>query len=125
MMGSMTKALPLLVILLSAMIMTGCGASVRNIPFKINSEPEGAHLIYKLSHPQDKSPSADWIYLGNTPFQGVRGINEDLLVDSTKITIKVMRAGYYDQIMEWDGASILEETETKGQITWSPRLSPQ
>lgn len=125
------RGLALTILLLTSMVVIGCGPSVRNIHFKVNSEPEGAHLVYRLSPmvenekmDSDQPVAADWIYLGNTPFQGMRRINDDLLVDSTKITLKVMRAGYYDQIKEWDGASFLDEAESKGRIIWFPRLSP-
>lgn len=127
--AAMLKFFTIVLFLFTSAALIGCGPSLTNIRFKVNSEPEGAHLVYRLSPMLDPESMdsgqpllSDWIYLGNTPFQGIRRINDDLLIDSTKVTLKVMRAGYYDQVKEWDGASFFEEAETRGQIFWTPRL---
>ena len=114
----------LVLVLASAWLVTACGPSVSNVRFKVNSAPEGAHLIYRVSD-QEFNMASDWIYLGNTPFQGVRRVKEEELGSSSKVTLKVMRAGYFDQVKEWDGPSFLEEAEGRGQILWTPRLIAQ
>ncbi|MDH4319048.1 MAG: hypothetical protein OEV64_11695 [Desulfobulbaceae bacterium] len=114
----------LVLVLASAWLVTACGPSVSNVRFKVNSAPEGAHLIYRVSD-QELNQASDWIYLGNTPYQGVQRIKEEELGDSSKVTLKVMRAGYFDQVKEWDGPSFLEEAEGQGQILWTPRLIAQ
>ncbi|MDH3346488.1 MAG: hypothetical protein OEM02_00110 [Desulfobulbaceae bacterium] len=111
-------------ILGATLLVTACGPSVSNVRFKVNSAPEGAHLIYRVSD-QELKKASDWIYLGNTPFQGVRRIKEEEMKESSKVTLKVMRAGYFDQVKEWDGQSFLEEAEGRGQILWTPRLISQ
>ncbi len=101
--------------------LTACGSSFKSVEFKVNTEPEGSHVVYRLSG-GDQPGTPDWIYLGNTPYRGVRLIDESGLSDNSKITLKVMHGGYYDQIKEWMGESFLEEAETKGYILWAPYL---
>ncbi len=101
--------------------LSACGSSVKNVQFKINTEPEGAHLVYRQVDKQKES-TADWIYLGNTPFRGVRVLDEKKISDTTKITLKVMHAGYYDQVKEWSGQSFIDEAEERGNIFWTPYL---
>ena len=106
------------------LVLSGCSSPTKTVRMKIHSEPEGAYIIYKVSG--TKMPCAGkWIYLGNTPYRGVHQFNEDELEEAGKITLKVMRPGYLDQIMEWDGAGFWEEVETKGVIFWTPELIPE
>ena len=96
---------------------------MQTVQFKINSEPEGAHVIMQVSTP-DTSGSADWIYMGNTPIRGVRQLDEDETEDAT-ITLKVIHTGYYDQVRKWDGESFWNEAVERGFIFWTPELVPQ
>ena len=113
----------LLVLILTAVFVSGCSSKVQTVQFKINSEPEGSHVVLNVSGP--KLPdSADWIYLGHTPIRGVRQISEDKVAEANKITLKVMHAGYYDQIREWDGESFWNEAVERGVIFWTPELIP-
>ncbi len=123
--GYMPAVLPrvLFPLLLAALFLGGCSGK-QAVQFKINSEPEGAHVVYRVTG--SESPGhGDWIYLGNTPIRSVRQLDEDTVSEADKITLKVMRAGYFDQIREWDGAAFWEEVSGKGVIFWTPRLVPQ
>lgn len=111
-----------LIILVVAALMTGC-SSVKTVQFKINSEPEGSHVVLQVTN-TDALGSGDWIYLGHTPIRGVRQLDQDA-TENAKITLKVMHAGYHDQIREWDGKSFWEETLERGFIFWTPELIPQ
>ena len=122
--GKSMRFVRLALLLGSALLVTACGPSVSNVRFKVNSAPEGAHLVYQVNN-QDLQKISDWIYLGNTPYKGVRRIHEKDLGASSKVVLKVMRAGYYDQVKEWDGPTFLEEAEGRGQILWTPRLIAQ
>jgi hypothetical protein len=106
---------------LLAVAVTGCSSKVHTVQFKINSEPEGSHVVLNVSGPKLPN-SADWIYLGHTPIRGVRQINKDKVAKANKITLKVMHAGYYDQIREWDGEAFWNEAVERGVIFWTPEL---
>ena len=108
---------------LLAVAVTGCSSKVQTVQFKINSEPEGSHVVLNVSGPKLPN-SADWIYLGHTPIRGVRQISEDKVAEANKITLKVMHAGYYDQIREWDGEAFWNEAVERGVIFWTPELIP-
>jgi hypothetical protein len=101
----------------------GCSSKTANVKFKINSEPEGSHVVMNISGPR-RANSGEWIYLGHTPIRGVRQISEDES-ENVKITLKVMHAGYYDQVREWDGEAFWNEAVEKGVIFWTPELVPQ
>ena len=107
-----------------AVTVTGCSSKTQTVQFKINSQPEGSHVVFNMSGPKLDN-SADWLYLGHTPIRGVRQIQKDKIVDASKITLKVMHAGYYDQIREWDGPTFWEEAVKKGVIFWTPKLIQQ
>jgi hypothetical protein len=100
----------------------GCGSDIQTVQFKINSEPEGSHVALNISGP-DRPRSSEWIYLGHTPIRIVRQFNEDDVPES-KITLKVMHAGYYDQVREWDGEVFLNEAVKGGVLFWTPELVP-
>ncbi len=121
------RALPKTCLLLFAALLllsvTGCSSKVQNVQFKINSEPEGSHVVMNISGPA-RADSTEWLYLGHTPIRGVRQISEDEL-ENVKITLKVMHAGYYDQLREWDGETFWNEAVEHGVIFWTPELIPQ
>ena len=104
-------------------LLSGCGDKITSVRFKVNSEPEGAYVVYQMSG--TKTPCAgEWIYLGNTPLQGVHQFSREQLENSDKITLKVMQPGYVDQKKDWDGDSFYEEAEEKGVIYWTPEMIP-
>jgi hypothetical protein len=115
-----------LVFLFGAMllVLSGCSSPTKTVRMKIHSEPEGAYIVYKVSG-SEVDCAGKWIYLGNTPYRGIHQFNEDELEEAGKITLKVMRPGYLDQIMEWDGPGFWDEVESKGVIFWTPELIPE
>ncbi len=106
--------------LISLMALSAC-SSRQYVNLKIHSEPEGAHLVYKISKEQTVKEGA-WMYLGLTPFSGVSLIEEDELEAGDRISFKVMHNGYLDQIKEWNGTQFIDEFEENGVIFWTPRL---
>lgn len=113
----------LLALVGGAVIMAGCSSKTASVRFKVNSEPEGAHVLYKATG--KNLPCGDrWVYLGNTPLRGVHQFNEKELEDTKKITMKVMHNGYHEQQIEWDGPSFWEEAEGRGVIFWTPEMIP-
>ncbi|WP_028579811.1 hypothetical protein [Desulfogranum japonicum] len=104
-------------------LLGACSSKTVSVRFKVNSEPEGSQVLYKLSGTE--LPCGErWIYLGNTPLRGIHQFKEEELENTDKITMKVMHNGYHDQQMEWDGESFWEEAEGKGVIFWTPELVP-
>lgn len=113
-----------LVLFTASVMVSGCSGKTMTVRFKVNTEPEGAHVVYQMVGPE-LNEQAEWIYLGSTPIRGIRQIDEDQITEATKITMKAMRAGYYDQIIEWNGKGFWEEAEKSGVIFWTPKLIPQ
>jgi len=102
-------------------LLSAC-TETKSVRFKINSVPKGAHVLYQVKG--GELPCQDnWIYLGNTPLQGVQHFSESQLEDTAKITLRVMHNGYHDQSREWDGESFWQEIEEKDVIFWTPELS--
>jgi len=108
-------------LLSAAVMLSGCGDS-KSVRFTIKSVPKGAHVLYQVKG-GDNPCQDNWIYLGNTPLQGVQNFSENQLKDTGKITLRVMYNGYHDQSKEWDGESFWEEIEEKDVIFWTPELS--
>lgn len=105
---------------LCSLLAGGC-SSRQHINLNIHTEPEGAHLVYKIDKEKTEK-EAVWIYLGVTPYNGVSLIEEDELEPGDKISFKVMHNGYLDQIKQWNGERFVEEFEESGVIFWTPRL---
>lgn len=104
--------LSLTVVLLAAL--TGC-SSKQPINFRVHTEPEGAHVIYR----QDNRA---WLYLGLTPLDTIEVIPDERLKDEHTLSLRVMRCGYLDQEKEWTGVDLEREVSEKGQVFWTPRL---
>jgi|LGVF01.1.fsa_nt_gb hypothetical protein len=113
----------LLAVATAMLVLSGCSSKKATVSFKVNSQPEGSHVLFKASG-KDLPCSDKWIYLGNTPLRGVHQFSEKQLENTGKITMKVMHDGYRDQTRQWDGPSFWEEAEGRGVIFWTPELIP-
>ena len=103
--------------------LTGCGDKTAAVRFKVNSEPEGAYVLYQLSGTE--APCAgEWIYLGNTPLQGIHQFTREQLRNSDRISLRVMQPGYRDQKKDLGGEAFYEEAREKGVIYWTPEMIP-
>ena len=61
-------------ILIAALaVLSGC-ANKKTVNFKINSVPKGAYVLYQVVG-KDISCQGQWIFIGNTPLQGVRSFS--------------------------------------------------
>lgn len=103
--------LPLLCCLV---VLPGC-SSKHPVNFKVHTEPEGAHVIYR----QD---NASWIYLGLTPLDVVEVMSGEALESDHTVSLRTMRCGYLDQTKEWSGDELQRDLDEKGNILWTPRL---
>ncbi len=111
----MTRYLIIPFALVFAILVNGCSSKQAAVNFKVHTEPEGAHIVYR----QDNS---SWIYLGITPLNVIEIIPSDKLNDDHIITLRAMRRGYLEQVKEWSGDELEEQLESKGMIFWTPRL---
>ena len=103
-------------------VLAGC-ASSESVPFSIQSDPLGGHVIYQVST-NGKDGSTDWIYLGKTPIDIKRQISRHDLNKAEAFRIKVFKNGYHDQIRDWNGDEIEEGIDEKGYLFWNPKLVP-
>jgi hypothetical protein len=110
-------AVPLMLLML-----VGC-ASTKTVPFTIQSDPLGGYVLYRVTTDLDTpQPTADWLYLGNTPLQIRREIGRSQLKRADAFTLRIMKEGYFDQEKSWSGDELMSELGDKGRIFWNPRL---
>ena len=105
-------------------ILTRCASSVRTVPFKVQSDPLGAYVLYQIQADQHDNRNYDWIYLGNTPLDIRRAVDSSDLKRADAFVIRVMKEGYLDQQKAWTGEQIVKEAKKKGAVFWNPRLVP-
>lgn len=118
--NSITRMCCLAIIVSAVALLSGC-SSQKTVHFKINSVPKGSHVLYRVIG--DGIPcDGEWVYLGNTPIQGVRQFDENQLEETEKITLKVIHNGYHEQMKEWDGPGLWQEVEEREVIFWTPEL---
>ncbi|MDX9835699.1 MAG: hypothetical protein RBT36_10895 [Desulfobulbus sp.] len=103
--------------------LSGCGNKTTAVRFKVNSEPEGAYVLYQMSGP-DVPCAGEWIYFGNTPLQGIHQFTSKQLKGSDRISLKVMQPGYMDQKKDWAGVAFYDEAMKNGVIYWTPEMIP-
>lgn len=104
-------------------LFNACGSKVAPVRFKVNSEPEGAYVLYQVQGAEIDC-AGKWVYLGNTPLQGMYQFDRKQLQSGDKVSLRVMQQGYMDQTKEWTGASFYEEAKGKGVIFWTPEMVP-
>jgi len=109
-----------LAIIIAVLFLSGCSTQ-KTVRFKINSVPKGAHVLYQIVG-EGIPCQGQWIYLGSTPIQGVRQLDEDLVEGADKITLRILHRGYSEQVKEWDGPGFWSEVEERDVIFWTPEL---
>ncbi len=114
----------LLAVVTAAVVMAGC-ATTRIVPFTVQSDPLGAHVLYQVQTPVDDNVSTnEWIYLGLTPVDIRREVGKTQLRKADAFVLRVLKEGYLDQQKSWSGKDLLEQVESKGSVFWNPRLVP-
>lgn len=104
------------------LILTGC-ATTRMVPFTVQSDPLGAHVLYQVqTSVQGSAGSNDWIYLGLTPVDVRREVGKTQLRKADSFVLRVVKEGYFDQQKSWTGEDLSEEIDEKGQVFWNPRM---
>ena len=119
---SLYRRFSVLVLFVAMLFVSAC-SSMHPITVNVYSEPEGAHVLYKLDIDEPQSPP-EWVYLGSTPLKAVKMIDGWDFDSANKVTLKVLRNGYIEQIKEWNAENFHDEYKDKGVIFWSPTMIP-
>ncbi len=112
------------VIAISLVLITGCAASIRTVPFTVQSDPLGAYVMFQVQADLKDQRSYDWIFLGFTPLDTRRSVLNDDLKNADAFIIRVLKEGYLEQQKSWTGQQMVTEARTKGAVFWSPKLVP-
>ncbi|GJL82408.1 MAG: hypothetical protein DHS20C01_20420 [marine bacterium B5-7] len=108
----------------TVLIVSGC-ASTSMVPFTVQSDPLGAHVLYQVQTAiSGNTSSNDWIYLGLTPLDIRREIGQSQLRKADAFVLRVVKDGYLDQQKSWTGKELSEQLGEKGRVFWNPRLVP-
>jgi len=102
------------------LLTSACSSAPKALPLKVYSEPAGAYVIYRI----DASTSDDepWVYIGTTPLESTLLIDKDLAKKAGKLSVRVMKEGYFDINKEWDAERLREESEERKMLFWNPGL---
>ncbi len=120
----MKISLKVFAITLISTAVVGCGSPVKTVPFKVQSDPLGAYVMYQVQDDAEDARDFDWIFLGNTPVDTRRAIPKRQLKRADSFMIRVMKEGYLDQQKAWTGDQLVDESKSKGAVFWNPRLVP-
>ena len=117
-------ALPRAAIVAAPLLLAAAGcATTTTVPFTVQSDPLGAYVVYRVTTDlESPDPTAEWVFLGNTPLQIRREIGRAQLKRADAFTLRVMKEGYFDQEKSWSGEELKDELADKGRIFWNPRL---
>jgi len=112
--------------LATIVLVGGCTtSSSRLVPFAVQSDPLGAHVLYKYTAGQDAGvDTGDWIYLGITPVDLRREVERIAFKRDDAFTLRVLKDGYLEQRKTWGGREIKEQLDSIGKVFWNPRLVP-
>jgi len=119
-----THSLKILTAAAVLLILSGCASAVKTVPWRIQSDPLGAYVLYQIQRDKQDEQNTDWIYLGITPLDIRRSVLSTDLKRADAFVIRVMKDGYLDQKKAWTGEQIVKEAKSKGAIFWNPRLVP-
>ncbi|NOY16115.1 MAG: hypothetical protein GXP23_04100 [Gammaproteobacteria bacterium] len=101
------------------LLLSACSSTPKVIPLKVYSEPAGAYVIYRISR---TSTDAPWVYLGTTPLESALQLNSDMAKNSSKLSVRVMKEGYFDIKKEWDAEKLKKESKQRKMLFWNPSL---
>lgn len=109
-------------ILISTLIIlsSACSSSPKALPLKVYSEPAGGYVVYRI----DSTTSEDepWVYIGTTPLESTLLIDKNIAKNAGKLSVRVMKEGYFDIKKEWDADKLKKESEQRKMLFWNPSL---
>ncbi len=114
------KQVLILFLFMLFLLTSACSSNPRPLPLKVYSEPAGAYVVYRI----DVSSSADepWVYIGTTPLESTLLIDPNIAKDAGKLSVRVMKEGYFDIKKEWDAEKLKEESKQRKMLFWNPSL---
>ena len=87
----------------------------RNIHWKIDSDPRGAIVNYRINSATEEVSSTSSIYLERTPYEAVRRFDiKGLTTENMKhirVVLEVERKGYFPQRKEMQLSSVIQQGE--------------
>ncbi len=101
------------------LLSSACSSAPKVIPLKVYSEPAGAYVIYRVS---STSGDVTWVYLGTTPLESALTVDSDMAKNSSKLSVRVMKEGYFDIKKEWDAEKLKKESKQRKMLFWNPSL---
>lgn len=107
-----------------AVVVSGCASTIRTVPYKIQSDPLGAVVLYQIQADVEDERTYDWIYLGLTPLDIRRAVAQTDLKRADAFVLRVMKDGYLEQRKSWTGEQLVKESRSKGAVFWNPLLVP-
>lgn len=106
-----------LTIITICLALLACGSNKRQVPISVLSDPLGAYAMIKVEY--SKQDNSDWIFLGPTPVTLNRTIKFD---GATRVSIKVIKEGFFEQTKSWEAKKFLREYKNKNKVIWTPSL---
>ena len=105
------------IIIAICIAVVGCGSTKKQVPISVLSDPLGAYALIQVEY--KKQDNSDWVFLGPTPVTLNRTIK---LEGATRISIRVIKDGFYDQTKSWEAKKFLREYKNNNKVIWSPSL---
>ncbi|MCK5360311.1 MAG: hypothetical protein KAJ95_06765 [Gammaproteobacteria bacterium] len=114
------KLLSAILVFSFLILTTACSSGPKVLPLKVYSEPAGGYVVYRIdSTTADDEP---WIYIGTTPVESTLLIDKNIAKNAGKLSVRVMKEGYFDIKKEWDAEKLKEESEQRKMLFWNPSL---
>jgi len=117
MLNSFTKLVRSVTLIAICIAIVGCGSSKRQVPISVLSDPLGAYALIQVEY--KKQDNSDWVFLGPTPVMLNRTIKLD---GATRVSIRVIKDGFYDQTKTWEAKKFIREYKNNNKVIWSPSL---
>ncbi|MBU0550014.1 hypothetical protein KKF91_15155 [Myxococcota bacterium] len=97
----------------------------RNVHWKIDSEPRGAIINYRINSSSEEIASTGSIYLERTPHEAVKRLDIKGLTQQNmkfvSIVLEVSKKGYYPQKKEFSVASVIQQGEISTYFELEPK----
>jgi len=117
MLDSLKKTINIATIAIACLIIAACGSNKRQVPISVLSDPLGAYAMIQVEYKEQDN--SDWIFLGPTPVTLNRTIKFD---GATRVSIKVIKEGFFEQTKSWEAKKFLSEYKDKNKVIWTPSL---
>ena len=114
------KPLFILFSILMVLLFSSCSSAPKTVPLKVYSEPSGGYVVYRVDSNSDVD--APWVYLGTTPLESSLQIEKALAKNARKLSIRVMKEGYFDISKDWEPEKVKSEIKERKMLFWNPSL---